>query len=478
MFESIKEMENSDDCSDTVERLAAMEEEKFTEDWEVMTSNGWQDFKGIRKTRKDSLRISFTDGTSIECSRRHKFYEGGKFIYAFSVIPGDVLSGRQVANVGWAGEQDLYDLLEVDGGHHYTASGIEVSNCAFIAKNKWDDFFKSTFPTISSGTTTKLLIVSTPSGKNHFYDLWTRAQTGQSEMHPIEVNWWDVPGRDEKWHQEMLRTMTEEQFEVEYGNSFDVESSALIPKSVMRRLRDGIKEPAESSPTMKIYETPSAGRSYVCSVDVSAGVGKDASVVSILDVTEGTFKLAAIFASNSIDYYSLPTLIFTLAKKYNEAKVLVESNDIGSTVLRMLNYELEYDNVVKTYVGNSGRPILGQRTTTKTKIVGCATLKEMCANGRIEIPDVQTLVELEHFQLVGTSYEAAPGYHDDRVMSLVNFCYYTTTRNFQNEFDRSVMSEFREASEKTVMESLQPIPLFSGNNWGDDESRENLRWLQ
>ena len=471
-------MENSDDCSNTVECLAAMEEERFTEDWEVMTSNGWQDFKGIRKTRKDSLRISFTDGTDIECSRRHKFYEGGKFVYAFSVIPGDTLSGKRVAAVDWAGEQDLYDLLEVDNGHHYTASGIEVSNCAFIPKNKWEDFYRSTFPTISSGKTTKLLVVSTPNGAHdHFHDMWVRAQNGESEMYPIEVNWWDVPGRDEKWHQEMLRNMSEEQFEVEYGNSFDVESNSLLPKSVIRRMRGEVKEPVESSPTMKVYEAPVQGHMYVCSVDVSAGVGRDASVVSIVDVTEKTFKVAAVFASNSIDYYSLPTLIFTLANKYNEAKVLVESNDIGSTVLRMLNYELEYDNIVKTYNGAAGRPVLGQRTTTKTKIVGCATLKEMCSNGRLVVPDQQTLVELEHFELQGSSYAAGAGYHDDRVMSLVNFCYYTTTRSFQNEFDRSVMDEFKEASEKTVMESLQPIPLFSGNNWGDG-GKESLRWLQ
>ena len=471
-------MENSDDCSNTVERLAAMEEEKLTENWQVMTSNGWQDFKGMRKTRKDSLRISFTDGTSIECSRRHKFYEGGKFVYAFSVIPGDVLSGRQVANVGWAGEQDLYDLLEVDGGHHYTASGIEVSNCAFIPKNKWEDFFKSTFPTISSGTSTRMIIVSTPNSRNHFYDLWTRAQNGESTMYPVEVNWWDVPGRDEKWHQDMLKTMTDEQFEVEYGNSFDVEVNTLVSKSVIRKLREQIKEPVESTAQMKIYERPQQGHQYICSVDVASGSGKDYSVIDVIDVTEDVFRLCAVFASNTLDYYSLPSLIFSLGTKYNEAKALVESNDIGGTVLHILNYDLEYDNIVKSYKGASSRAVLGQRTTTRTKLLGCNMLKEMCSSGKIVIPDRQTLIELEHFQLVGDSYAAAPGYHDDRVMALVNFCHYSTTGNFQNEFDRSVLSEFREANEKTVMESLSPLPLFSGNNWGDDEERENVRWLQ
>lgn len=451
--------------------------EKFTEDYEVMTSNGWRQFHGIRKTRKDSLRICFHDGSSIECSRRHKFYENGQFIYAFNVIPGDVLSGRQVVDVQWAGEQDLYDLLEVEGGHHYTASEVEVSNCAFVPKNKWDDFFKSTFPTISSGATTKLIIVSTPNSRNHFYQMWVRAQTGESNMYPVEVNWWDVPGRDEKWHQEMLKTMSEEQFEVEYGNSFDVETNALVSKSVIKKMQLDAAKPIESSEVLKVYEKPIQGHSYVASVDVASGIGKDSSVVSIMDITGDQFKLCSIYASNRLDYYALPSLIVSMAQKYNEAKVLVESNDIGTTVLHILNYDLEYDNLVKTY-RVEGRPVLGQRTTLKTKLSGCSVLKEMCESGKIVIPDIQTLVELEHFQHTGESFEAAPGYHDDRVMSLINFCYYTTTRGFQKEFDRSVLGEFRDAAANEVLETLAPIPLFSGNNWGADDVRETERWLQ
>ena len=453
-------------------------ERKLTDEYEVWTSNGWKQFYGIRKTRKDTLRICFSDATSIECTRQHKFYEDGKFIYAFNVVPGDCLSGKRVVKVEWAKEQDVYDLLEVEDGHHYTASGVEVSNCAFVPKNKWDNFFKSTFPTISSGSSTKLLVVSTPNGKNHFYDLWMRAKQEDSEMHPIEVNWWDVPGRDEKWHKEMLATMTEEQFDVEYGNSFEVNITSLLTKSEIRRMRENIREPIESSAVMKVYEKPIPGHRYVCSVDVASGVGRDYSVISMIDATEGKFMLAAIYASNEIDYYSLPTIVLTMATKYNEAKVLIESNDIGSTVLRILNYDLEYDNVVKTYNVHAGKSVLGQRTTTKTKIVGCATLKEMCSTGKLVIPDAQTLVEFEFFQLDGNTYAAAPGYHDDRIMSLVNFCYYTTTLNFQNEFDRSVTAEFMKEREKEVMESLSPVPLFSGNNWGSDEESEDLKWLQ
>lgn len=458
--------------------MSSTSERKLTEDYEVWTSNGWKPFHGIRRTRKDSLRICFHDETSIECSRSHKFYENGRFIHAYEVIPGDILSEKRVVDVQWAGEQDLYDLLEVEDGHHYTASNIEVSNCAFIAKNKWDDFFKSTFPTISSGSSTKLMIVSTPNGRNHMYDMWTRAKAGLSNMYPVEVNWWDVPGRDEKWHQDMLKTMTEEQFEIEYGNNFDVDENSLIPTSTLKRLETKLQEPLESSESIKIYAKPENGHSYVCSVDVSAGVGKDYSVISIIDVTTDTFLLSAIFASNKIDYYAFPSMIFSIASKYNNAEVLVESNDIGHVVLHMLNYDLEYDNIFKTYkLHGNGRPTLGQRTTTKTKIIGCNTLKDMCTTEKLVIRDKDTLAELEHFQRMGDSYEAAPGYHDDRIMTLVNFCYYSTTNEFARKYDRSVTSEMSELSAKAIEESLAPIPLFSGNNWGDD-SRENLGWLR
>ena len=171
-------------------------------------------------------------------------------------------------------------------------------------------------------------------------------------------------------------------------------------------------------------------------------------------------------------------MIFSIASKYNNAEVLVESNDIGHVVLHMLNYDLEYDNIFKTYkLHGNGRPTLGQRTTTKTKIIGCNTLKDMCTTEKLVIRDKDTLAELEHFQRMGDSYEAAPGYHDDRIMTLVNFCYYSTTNEFARKYDRSVTSEMSDLSSKAIEESLAPIPLFSGNNWGDD-SRENLSWLR
>lgn len=453
---------------------------KFTDDWEVLTSNGFQSFNGIKKTNELSYKITFNDGSNIVCSFNHKFYEDGKFIRAYGLKIGDKLSGKKISAIEEIGYSDLYDLLEVKNGHHYTANDIEVSNCAFIPKNVWDNFYSSTFPTISSGKDTKMILVSTPNSRNHFYDFWVAAQNGESDMVPVEVNWWDVPGRDESWHQMMLRQMTEEQFEIEYGNSFDVSSNTLLSKSLIRKLSNELKDPIESSPTIKIYEKPIPHHFYILSVDCAYGNGGDYSIINVIDITEYPFRQVAIFSSNNITYYGLPAMIFQFAQKYNDAKVLVESNDIGSTVLYILVQDLEYDNVVKTYSysHNFSRSVLGQKTTARTKLTGCNNMKEMLEMHKLTIVDKQTMIELEHFEQVNESFAAGAGFHDDRVMTLVNFCYYITTNTFEIEFEKNARGELSESSLNEIKESLAPIPLFSGNNYGEANEKENLGWLQ
>ena len=450
---------------------------KFTGDWEVLTSNGFQSFNGIKKTNELSYKITFTDGSNIICSYNHKFYENGEFIRAYDLKIGDTLSGKSIKLIEDIGYSDLYDLLEVENGHHYTANDIEVSNCAFIPPNVWEQFYSSTFPTISSGKDTKMIIVSTPNGHNQFYDFWIAAQKGESDMVPVEVNWWDVPGRDEAWHQMMLRQMSEEQFEIEYGNSFDVTVNSLLSKSLIRRLREKLKEPIETSNNIKIYEKPIPNHRYIASVDCAYGNGEgDYSIINMIDITDYPFRQVAIFSSNSINYYGLPAMIYQFAQKYNDAKVLIESNDIGNTVLYILVYDIEYDDVVKSY--NHFRSSLGQRTTPKTKLTGCNNLKEMLELNKLIVVDKQTLVELEHFEQVNESFAAGAGFHDDRVMTLVNFCYYITTLEFEREFDMNARGVLSQASEDEIRESLAPIPLFSGNNYGEDETSEDLSWLQ
>jgi len=73
---------------------------------------------------------------------------------------------------------------------------IFLDEFAFVPQNISEEFFSSVYPTISSGQTTKVFIVSTPNGMNLFYKLWTDAEEGQNDYSPISVHWSQVPGRD------------------------------------------------------------------------------------------------------------------------------------------------------------------------------------------------------------------------------------------------------------------------------------------
>lgn len=453
-------------------------EKKFTDKYEILTSNGFKDFSGVGKTTKESLKIIFNDSSEIICSYDHKFYENGRFIKAKDLHVNDILSKKIIISIEDNGTQELYDILEVEDGHHFTVNGwLESSNCAFIPKNLWEKFYTSTFPTISSGKDSQLIMVSTPNGQNHFYDFWIKAIEGKSNMYPTEVNWWDVPGRDENWHKEMLLNMSEEQFTVEYGNSFTATSNTLIAPVHFSKLEKNLIDPIQSSDNIKIYNLPEKGHSYFATVDC-ASVGIDFSTVSIIDITSFPYKQVAVFADDKISHLSFPQIIVNLAVKYNSAEVLVESNEIGNTILHILNYDLEYENIVKTYIGERTLPLLGQRTTVKSKSVGCARLKDMVESNGIIIQDKSTLVELRHFCIHKSSYAAETGYHDDLIMGIVNFAYYASTKQFRSKYDENFTDKYRESHDIELLESLSPIPLFSGNNWGEGMSKEDYRWLE
>lgn len=93
---------------------------------------------------------------------------------------------------------------------------IFLDEFAFVPQNMANDFFTSTYPVISSGKTTKVIIVSTPYGLNHFYKMWVDAEEGRSLYKTVEVHWSMVPGRDEKWREETIRNTSEEQFRQEF----------------------------------------------------------------------------------------------------------------------------------------------------------------------------------------------------------------------------------------------------------------------
>lgn len=451
----------------------------------VLTSKGFKSYDGllITSNKREKIRFLFSDGTELKCTLDHKIQKDDSFIEAKDIEIGDIIQLLTVLEKKYYEDnEDVYDLINVDETHSYYTNGVISHNCvfidecAFVSKNLWSKFWTSTWPTISSGKHSRFIIVSTPNGKNHFYDFWKGAIDGTNDYYPLEVNWWDVPGRDEQWKKDQLKTMSEEQFNVEYGNSFLASAGTLLNPDTLIRIRDDVKQPIQFTSNSKIYELPEQGRQYVATVDC-ADDGDDYSTISIIDITQYPFKQVAVYADNKISALSFPMVIEQFAKKYNEAFVLVESNNIGNTVLYILNYDIEYENVIRT-VNKQGKLKIGQLTTGKTKSAGCSRLKDMLDTGKLIIQDMNTYSELGHFCKKGSSYEAETGYHDDMVMGLVNFAYYATTNDFRNLIDKNFADEYREEMEHTLEESLSPLPLFGadilrGNILGNDD----IAWL-
>jgi len=368
---------------------------------------------------------------------------------------------------------------------------LYIDETAFV--ENWDDFFASVFPTISSGETTKILFTSTPNGLNHFYKTCEGAKEGTNGYQYVEVPWWKVPGRDERWKQETLEGLDfdTQKFTQEFCCEFLGSSGTLIDGGKLKDLvsRRPIFESKDA--TLKIYSQPEMGHSYVCVVDVSRGKGLDYSAFSVFDVTNMPYKQVCIFRDNTITPVEYTEVIHRIAKSYNEALTLVEINDIGEQVSSLLYYDYEYENIVSTETaGRSGKRISsgfkpntdrGIRTTKVVKSVGCSVLKLLIEQDQLIVNNFETISELSTFSRRGASYEAESGCHDDMVMTLVLFAWLSSQQYFKDMTDINTMARLRERNEEELMDEMMPIGFYDGNEAIEEPVRVDTgdgRWLQ
>ena len=350
----------------------------------------------------------------IVWNKRNIELENGSKIYAYATSAAGVRGGT-------------YNLVFLD-------------EFAFVPHNMATEFFTSTYPVISSGKTTKVIIVSTPNGLNQFYKMWVDATEGRSTYVPIEVHWSMVPGRDDKWKEETIRNTSEEQFRQEFETEFIGSSATLISGSKLRSL--AFRDPIENYDGLSIYEQPIQGHFYIATVDPSEGVDLDYSTINIVDVTTTPYKQVAKYRNNKIALMLFPNVIYSIATKYNEAFVLVETNNIGQQVVDILHYDLEYENIYKTEHHNiKGQSIsggfkrsvsFGVKMTKSVKKIGCANLKTLVENNKLLINDFDTIAELNTFARDKDTYKAEEGNNDDLVMGLVSFSWLTAQAFFKD----------------------------------------------
>lgn len=316
------------------------------------------------------------------------------------------------------------------------------------------EFYTSTYPVISSGKSTKIIITSTANGiGNIFHKLWEGALQGINEFKPFRVDWWDVPGRDEEWKKETISNTSELQFEQEFGNTFLGTSNTLIRGDVLLGLKAAPPKAIEDDTF--IYEFPDEEHNYIMTVDTSKGRGQDYTTFNIIDISVQPFRQVAVYRNNTVSPMVVPTIVYNWAKKYNNAYVIVENNDQGVIVANGLYYDLEYENTHIESFSKSGG--IGVTMNRKVKGIGCSNLKDLIEEKRLEVFDLETISEISTFESRGSSYEASSGNHDDLVMNLVMFAWYTGTDMFAGQTDINIKKMIFEERVKMAEQEMVPF---------------------
>jgi hypothetical protein len=357
---------------------------------------------------------------------------------------------------------------------------------AFVPNHVADDFFASVYPTISSGTNTKVIIVSTPRGMNHFYRMWHDAERGKNEYIPTDVHWSEVPGRDEYWKQQTIANTSDQQFKVEFECEFLGSVNTLINPAVLRNMV--YDNPITKSAGLDIYEKPVKDHNYIITVDVARGLGNDYSAFIVFDVTQFPYKVVAKYRNNEIKPMLFPNVILDVAKGYNNAYLLVEVNDIGDQVASILQFDLEYENLLMASMrGRAGQVVgqgfsgkktqLGVRTTSAVKKLGCSNLKTMIEDNKLLTCDYEIISELTTFAQKHNSFEAEEGCNDDLAMCLVIFAWLVAQDYFKEMTDNDIRKRIYEEQKNQIEQDMAPFGFVADGF--DDESfvdRDGDRW--
>ena len=304
-------------------------------------------------------------------------------------IPGaEVRLGDRQVNLPGGG---FVAVRSADNPDSLRGEGLDfvvMDECAFMQREAWTEAIR---PALSDRQG-KALFISTPKGRNHFWELYQKGING-------EEGWqsWTFPTISNPFIQASeieaaKRDLPEMIFRQEYLAEFIDDSGG-----VFRR----VQEAAILTP-----QEPQAGRQYVAGVDVAASV--DFTVVTVMDVESK--EMVYLDRFNRVDYPVLIDRLESVYHRYHLTSMVVESNSIGRPVI---------DELV-----TRGLNIVPFTTTSATKQAIIQNLQAAFENGQILVLDEPVLIgELLSFESKrnpsgGFSYSAPDGMHDDCVMSL------------------------------------------------------------
>jgi len=422
----------------------------------------------------------------------------GRLQLAYEQLPLWIQQGIVVYNKG---------SMELENGSKILAASTSASavrgmsfniifldEFAFIPNHIAEQFFSSVYPTITSGTSTKVIIISTPNGMNHFYKLWVDAQKDRNGYAWTEVHWSKVPGRDARWKETTIANTSVRQFTQEFECEFLGSVDTLITASKLRTLT--YDDPISTNGSLDVYENPIRDHDYIICVDVSRGLSQDYSAFVVIDITKAPWQLVAKYRDHDIRPMLFPNIIYNVATNYNNAYVLTEVNDIGEGVASMLFYDIEYENVLMCAMrGRSGQVVgqgfsgnktqMGVKMSKTVKAQGCSNLKTLIEDDKLLVKDYNIVAELTTFIQNKQSFEADEGYNDDLVMCLVIFAWLVQQDYFKEMTDQDIRRRIYEEQKNQIEQDMAPFGFIddgledsqvlddSGNIWTIDMNEEN-----
>ena len=347
---------------------------------------------------------------------------------------------------------------------------------AFVPNHVAEQFFASVYPTITSGKSTKVIIISTPNGMNHFYKMWEDARRGKNDYVTNEVHWSQVPGRDAKWKEETIKNTSPRQFAQEFECDFLGSADTLISPAKLQTIP--FHDPIASNAGLDVYTRAEKDHEYIITVDVARGIGGDYSAFIVFDITTVPYKIVAKYRNNEIKPVLFPSVIFQVAKEYNNPYILVEVNDIGDSIAATLNYDLEYPNVLMCAMrGRAGQVVgqgfsgsktqLGVKMSVTVKKIGCANLKAIIEEDKLLFNDFQIFQELTTFVQKKQAWEADEGYHDDLVMCMVLFAWLVMQEYFKEMTDQDIRRRIYDEQRNQIEQDMAPFG-FIDDGMGDD----------
>jgi hypothetical protein len=483
----------------------------------ILTADGDEEFIKLYDFQKEAITASKTNRRLILCTSR----QIGKTTVATVIILHFALfnSGKRVALLANKGDQAreileriqlafemLPDFLKVgikewnkgsvvfenrskivaaatssSAIRGKSQSMVYIDETAFV--ENWAAFSASVLPTLSSGKKSKTIFTSTPNGLNHFHKYWIGANRDKSDptwngYYAIEVPWWKIPDRDEVWKQEILASIDfdYQKFAVEFCCEFLGSSDTLISGSKLKELVH--INPIKEQDGLRIFDTPEEGKTYAMVCDVAHGKGLDFSAFHVVDITEMPYKQVACYSNNMVTPVDYGELIFRVAKTYNEAHVLIESNDIGGQICNMIYNDFGYENVLFTInKGRAGKQLygptskgeIGVKTTKTVKSTGCSIFKMILEADQLIIRDHTTINEISTFSKKGTSYEAEQGCNDDLVMGLVLFGWMSDQKFFKHLTDIDTLNTLKRQSEEELKAKLNSLDFIFSDGLKDQQ---------